>query len=604
MSGTTRKLIEATRTATPSTYEAYYGLVEPPFSLTPGLRFAYNSDSHATALSQVRQALERREGLIVVTGEVGTGKTMLCRALTHDAKAPTFVSLVLDPCLGAEEILEHVLTDFGVMNEEVGSFGRLAPAVPRHQMLILLQRFLGSLLPINGRAVVVIDEAQHLRPDVLEQIRLWSNFETNDTKLLQIVLAGQSELDDILRRPEMRQIQQRVSRRCELTPLTRDEVAEYVEHRLWVARGFILDASSEPSAPPVRFTPAATQTVAAVSGGIPRLVNLLCDRALELGCEQQETNIDKRTIETAAQRLNLAVPAAPAEPDVHVPAPRVLVLPQFTPRTALAAAAGMLLIAAPLVWRTGPADASAPAAAARVAASPPAVSPETLQTQDVLKVTVATFASERRATEVARSLADEGYPAITRRDPGGAAYRLIVGPYVSAEAADAARRALAALGVDGTEMRLENERADFSADVQYAKEPSRSRRVPAAADAPARVPAAPVPASPAVSAPAPAVAYQAQVQPAIDRLEQLTPFLVSASTSPSAPVLKALQETLATLGRSVETLAVPAESRHVHQLLTSAISSATTAVTPAFAGDRAAQARQAIALLNQLKAEL
>jgi type II secretory pathway predicted ATPase ExeA len=617
MSGTTRKLTDppslglrrAGGAATPpSTYEAYYGLVEPPFSLTPGLRFAYNSRSHATALSQVRQALERREGLMVVTGEVGTGKTMLCRALIHDAKAPTFVSLVLDPCLSAEEILEHVLTDFGVMNEEVGSFGRLAPAVPRHQMLILLQRFLGSLLPINGRAVVVIDEAQHLRPEVLEQIRLWSNFETNDTKLLQIVLAGQSELDDILRRPEMRQIQQRVSRRCELTPLTRDEVAEYIEHRLWVARGFILDASSEPSTPPVRFTPAATQTVAAVSGGIPRLVNLLCDRALELGCEQQETNIDKRTVEAAARRLNLAVPVAAAESEIRVPAHRVLVLPQFTPRTALAAAAGMLLIAAPLVWRTGPADASAPAAVGRRASSssPSVASPETLQTQDVLKVTVATFATERRAADVARSLAAEGYPAITRRDPGGVAYRLIVGPYVSAEAADAARRALAALGVDGTEMRLENERAEFSADVQYAKEPSGPRRVPGPADAAPRVASAapPKPAAAVSAAPAPAAAYQAQVQPAIDRLDQLTPFLVSASTSPSAPVLKALQETLTTLGRSVETVAVPDESRHVHQLLTSAISSATTAVSPGFAGDRAAQTRQAIALLNQAKAEL
>jgi type II secretory pathway predicted ATPase ExeA len=604
MSGTTRKLIDPPSlglrrpgaATPPSTYETYYGLVEPPFSLTPGLRFAYNSHSHATALSQVRQALERREGLIVVTGEVGTGKTMLSRALTHDSKPPTLVSLVLDPCLSAEEILEHVLTDFGVMNEEVGSFGRLAPAVPRHQMLILLQRFLASLIPINGRAVVVIDEAQHLRPEVLEQIRLWSNFETNDTKLLQIVLAGQSELDEILRRPEMRQIQQRVSRRCELTPLTRDEVAEYVEHRLWVARGFILDTPSEaspgPATAPVRFTPAASQAVAAVSGGIPRLVNLLCDRALEVGCEQQEANIDKRTVETAARRLNLAAPAA--DPPAHAAESgwRMPALPRVTARTGLAAAAAVLLVAAPFAWRARALNASDSPAPVPVAETP---APETLQTQDVLKVTVATFGSERGAAAVAQRLVANGYPAITRREPGGAAYRLIVGPYVSSEAAEAARRALAAQGVEGTEMRLENEHADFSADMRYAKQPAGPAR-PAAA--------APKPAPPPPPAPAAPAAYQSVVQPAIDRLEQLAPFLVSASTSPSPPVLKALEDTLTTIGRSVETVDVPEQSRRVHQLLTSAISSATTAVAPGFAGDRAAQTRQALALLNQAKSGL
>ena len=620
MSGSTRKLIPpslggfdraSARQAPPppSAYEAYYGLVEPPFSLTPGLRFAFNSRSHATALAQVRQALERREGLIVVTGEVGTGKTMLCRALTQDANPSAFVSLVLDPCLAAEEILEHVLTDFGVMNEEVGSFGRLAPQVPRHQMLILLQRFLASLIPLGGRAVVVIDEAQHLRPEVLEQIRLWSNFETNDTKLLQIVLAGQSELDDILRRPEMRQIQQRVSRRCELTPLSREEVGEYIDHRLWVARGFVLDPPTPAASagqvthverPPVRFTPAASRTVAAISGGIPRLVNLLCDRSLEAGSEERVDDIDRRQVEAAARRLDLAAPASP-EPEVTTRMWRVPGIPQPSRRTALAAAALLILGAAPWVWRALPLTAAAPPGAVRPvtqAAAPQAA--ETLPMQDMLRVTVATFGSEARTRAVAASLTADGYPALMRKEPGSASYRLIVGPYVSPDAADAARRALAAHGADGIEMRLNNEHAEFSADMRYAKEPARPvRPIPAAPK-----PAAGEPPAPAADAAPTTGAYQAIVHTAIERLERLAPFLVSATTAPSGPVLKALDDTLATLGESVATVEVPVESRRAHDLLTSAISVARTAVRAGYDGDRVAQTREALALLDQAKAEL
>jgi type II secretory pathway predicted ATPase ExeA len=613
MSGTTRKLIDAARTAPRSSYEAYYGLVEPPFSLTPGLRFAYNSHSHATALSQIRQALERREGLMVVTGEVGTGKTMLCRALVQDANPSTFVSLVLDPCQSAEEILEHVLTDFGVMNEEIGSVGRLVPQVPRHQMLILLQRFLASLIPVRGRAVIVIDEAQHLRPEVLEQIRLWSNFETNDTKLLQIVLAGQSELDEILRRPEMRQIQQRITRRCELTPLSQTEVAEYIDHRLWVARGFIIDAPAsdmlvgrggEEAHPPVRFTPAASQSVASITGGIPRLVNLLCDRALEVGCEQEADNIDQWVVDVAARRLNLSTPeaveTAEAVPETARRLPAIG-FPQLTARTGLAAAAILLLVVGAALWRGLPLSASA--AAADVAeAKRPTAAPETLQTQNVLTLTVATFRSEQRAKAVAASLASEGYPAFTRREPGGASYRLFVGPYVTPEAGQAARRALAAHDVEGTEIQVDNVHAGFSADVRYAKPPAQAPRpavVPKAAPQSSVEPEAP--ASPQAVVPE---TYRTIVDPAIDRLERLAPFLVSAAASPSAPVLKALEETLTTLGQSVAAADVPTESRQAHQLLTSAISMAATAVNAGFQGDRAAQTRHALAMLAEVKSQM
>jgi general secretion pathway protein A len=608
-----------------SSYEAYYGLVEPPFSLTPGLRFTYNSHSHATALSQLRQALDRREGLVVVTGEVGTGKTMLCRALIQDTNPTTRTSLVLDPCQSAEEILEHVLTDFGVMNEEIGSVGRLVPQVPRHQMLILLQRFLASLIPQRGRAVIVIDEAQHLRPEVLEQIRLWSNFETSDTKLLQIVLAGQSELDEVLRRPEMRQIQQRITRRCELTPLTHAEVAEYIEHRLWVARGFIIDPPAPDALveyggeahPPVRFTPAAAQAVASISGGIPRLVNLLCDRALEVGCEQQADNIDPRIVNVAASRLNLVKEQKEQKQHQEETAPPRMVwqipaFPRLTSRMGMAAAAILLLAGGAAATRALPLNAPAPIAAP-VESQPPAKPAETLQSQNVLTMTVATFRSEQRAQSIVASLVADGYPAFVRREPGGASYRLFVGPYVSAEAGAAARKALAAHDVEGTEIQVDNVQAGFSADVRYEK---RSAPVPrASVPRPAAKgptdslppqasvsPAADASASAKASADKPEdTAYEAVVNPAIERFERLAPFLMSAAASPSAPVLKALEDTLTTLSQSVSGMDVPTESRYTHQMLTSAISMATVAVNPGFAGNRTDQTRQALDALAEAK---
>lgn len=574
MSGRTSKL----------SYESYYGLVEPPFSLAPGLRFTYNSASHRTALADVRQSLERREGLIVVTGEVGTGKTVLCRSLVQDKTPGSIASLVLDPCLSAEEILENVLTDFGVMNEEIGSVGRLAPQVPRHQMLVLLQRFLASLIAKRGRAVIVIDEAQHLRPEVLEQIRLWSNFETNDTKLLQIVLAGQSELDDILRRPEMRQIQQRISRRCELTPLSPAEVEEYIDHRLWVARGFVIDQGGEAPPARVRFSPAAAAAVAAISGGIPRVVNLLCDRALEVGCERQAPHIDPSAVALAAERLNLAPAAAGPE----TPARRVWGRPRISRRVAWGASAALLLVSVPFAWRAIPASAAAPVVDARPA-PPVETVPETLSSQQVLKVTVVSFTNEARASSIATSLARDGYPAFVRREARTGAHEVIVGPYVTDAAADAARRALASLGVEGRELDLDNDDAMFSADVKYAK-PAPVQREP---EAPRQTPV-----------PREEPAPQADLRPAMDRLDQLAPFLMSAATSPSAPVLKALEESLTTLGDSVAVAEVPARSKDAHDLLTSAISVARTALKPEYDGDRAAQARQALVLLDRARAAL
>ena len=205
--------------------EKYFGLTARPFSLTPDLRFAYHSRSHTHALEQVTAALRRREGLIVVTGAIGTGKTMLCRTLLETFESRTFLSLVLDPGLDVSDLLRKVLTDFGIINSVDGTATGPLSDVTRHQYVTALQQFLASLVPLHAHAVIMIDEAQHLSPRVLEEIRLLSNFETDEAKLLQIVLVGQPDLDDLLRRPDMQQLNQRVARRCQLHPLSPTEVA-------------------------------------------------------------------------------------------------------------------------------------------------------------------------------------------------------------------------------------------------------------------------------------------------------------------------------------------------------------------------------------------
>ena len=444
----TREMIARRKTA-PASYEAYYGLAEPPFSLSPAVRFAFRSGSYAAAFDEASRALDRREGFIVITGEVGTGKSMLCRAAMQARGANTFVSLILDPCVTAEELLAQVLSDFGVLDRDTRSPRRVVPA-PLHQLIVVLQRFLTSLVPLDGRAVVIIDEAQHLHPVLLEQLRLWSNLDGDGPPLLQVVLSGQPELDTLLGRPEMRQVRQRVSRRCELTPLEPREVAEYIEHRLTVARG-PMDERQEPGPAGVltqgdfwrvRFSPSAVRTVAAISQGVPRVVNLLADRALEVGCERQSRTIDTRIVREAARRLNLQ--------------------PAGIPRVQLqiaAAAAVVLLLAGGFGWKAiaqrSEAQAATPAPAASVEAqAPPEI--RTLDVRESMSITIATLRSEQRAAAVAAQLVEAGFPAFTRRDPGGTSHQVIVGPYVSAEEAAAAQRALQAQGVTGATVRLEN----------------------------------------------------------------------------------------------------------------------------------------------------
>jgi general secretion pathway protein A len=275
-------------------YEEFYGFVQSPFTLAPDPRFLYLSESHDEAIRQILQSIRRKEGFIVLTGDIGTGKTTLCRALLEQLDTTTFTSLVLNPFVSVEELLREILLDFGVVSREATRTGRLAAAT-KHELITTLHEFLLSLVPIQGNGVLIIDEAQHLTPQVLEQIRILSNLETNDAKLLQIVLVGQLNLLTVLAEAEMRQLDQRISLRATLKPLTRPELEAYISHRLAIASGMSL----------VTFDRAALDRLQLYSGGVPRVINLLCDRALMVGAQAGTTAIAPDVIERAAKALAL-----------------------------------------------------------------------------------------------------------------------------------------------------------------------------------------------------------------------------------------------------------------------------------------------------------
>ncbi len=275
-------------------YEQYYGFVQSPFTLTPDPRFLYRSESHEEAITLLQQAIRRKEGFIVLTGDIGTGKTTSCRALLEQLDSSVFTSLILNPFLSVEELLREVLLDFGVVSREGLRTSRISTA-SKHELISTLHQFLLSLMPIHGSAVLIIDEAQHLSMQVLEQIRIISNLETNESKLLQIVLVGQLGLLDVLAATEMRQLDQRISIRATLKALNREEVEAYIAHRLWVARGSTA----------VTFEAPALDLVHAYTGGVPRIINLVCDRSLMQGAQMRVNKMTPAIIEESAGSLGL-----------------------------------------------------------------------------------------------------------------------------------------------------------------------------------------------------------------------------------------------------------------------------------------------------------
>src|SRR5215472_10440168 len=269
-------------------YEEYFGFTEKPFSLTPDPKYVYKSASHANAFELLQYAIRRREGFVVITGDIGTGKTTLCRAILEQIDRKTFTALVLNPFLAEEDLFRVILQEFGVVSREEIKHGRLL-GVSKAELIETLNEFLLSLHRLGAQAVLIIDEAQNLPLQVLEQIRILSNLETEKDKLLQVVLVGQSNLKDLLRRAELRQLDQRVSIRYDLKPLTAEETSQYVQHRLSVAGGGAA----------VTFAPKSLACLHRYTAGIPRLINLLCDRALLSAYSAHAARIAPSLVESA-----------------------------------------------------------------------------------------------------------------------------------------------------------------------------------------------------------------------------------------------------------------------------------------------------------------
>lgn len=272
-------------------YLSFYGLREKPFNPTPDPRFLYFSPAHREAMAQLEYGVRERRGFLLLTGEVGTGKTTLLRALLERLDDDTASAFVFNSTLRFDEILEYVMEDFGIS----------VSGTSQAQRLFALNHFLTDRVRRGLNTVLIIDEAQNLDVSSLEGVRLLSNFETTTEKLLQILLVGQPELKDKLRLPELRQLKQRIGLRCRIQPLTAGETGDYIRHRLDVAKDPISIVAALIHSE--LFTRAAVARICEYSQGIPRVVNVLCDHCLLIGYADQMRRIGPSIVEEAIEYL-------------------------------------------------------------------------------------------------------------------------------------------------------------------------------------------------------------------------------------------------------------------------------------------------------------
>jgi general secretion pathway protein A len=302
-------------------YEPFFGLDSSPFGLTPDPRFLFRSKGHHDILSSLLYGVTTSKGVMLLLGDVGTGKTTLCRALLRELPPEAESVLLLNPHLSETELVGAILDDLGV--ERRGT--------TRGELMAVLNAYLLTAGGEGKVVVVVADEAQQMSVETLEQLRILSTLEAPGRKLLQIILAGQPELEAKLARPELRQFDQRIAVRCHLTALSERETSRYIEHRLRAAG---LGGS-------LPFTAAATARVYRYSHGVPRVVNLVCDRSLTAAFAGRRRNVDVGTVNAAVRSLRGRPPARPWIKEVAVAAAVALV--------ALGSAAAGALSA----WRPG-----------------------------------------------------------------------------------------------------------------------------------------------------------------------------------------------------------------------------------------------------------
>ncbi|MEW5757929.1 MAG: AAA family ATPase [Candidatus Omnitrophota bacterium] len=265
-------------------YRNFFNLKEKPFSVTSDPSFFFLSKKHKEAYSHLLYGVKERKGIIKITGEVGAGKTTLCKRFLSEANSNIKTAFILNPAFSEVQLLQLVLRDFGLDCRKASKF----------ELISELNKFLIDQARSGGNAVLIIDEAQNLRLSQLEHIRLLSNLETEKEKLFQIILVGQPELNDKLNSPKLIQLKQRVSVSFHIPPLDKEEVKEYVHHRLNIAG----EANN------IQFDDFSFDAIYNYSLGIPRLVNLICDRALLAAFTLNTLNINNKIVENCIKELN------------------------------------------------------------------------------------------------------------------------------------------------------------------------------------------------------------------------------------------------------------------------------------------------------------
>ena len=268
-------------------YESYYGLKENPFRVTPDPKFVYMGEKHREALAQLLYGVKESKGFIVITGEVGTGKTTMIHYLLgrFNGNGHTKTAFLFNPKLTVDDFLDYILDDLGIKPQRVGKATQLQA----------LHKFLLESYEKEVKVVLIVDEAQGLKPELLEEVRLLSNLETAKSKLLQIVLVGQPELNHTLAQSAFRQLRQRINLRYHLTPLSKKEMVEYIEKRVRTAGG---NKSL--------FSDKAIREIYRRSRGTPRLINILCDNSLLNAYALDQKQVDKRSVKEAARDLKLS----------------------------------------------------------------------------------------------------------------------------------------------------------------------------------------------------------------------------------------------------------------------------------------------------------